>query len=65
MNEDLTFGILGAAMGVAAPHLGDVSGWLSAIGSVRKYRQGKISAEEAQRRLNHLNEEDKDDDESD
>ena len=70
-------------MGVAAPHLGDVSGWLSAIGSigcligtalgvtiriidsVRKYRQGKISAEEAQRRLNHLNEEDKDDDESD
>ena len=34
MNEDLTFGILGAAMGVAAPHLGDVSGWLSAIGSI-------------------------------
>lgn len=82
MNEDLTFGVLGAAMGFAAPQLGDVVGWMSAIGSigcligtavgvairivdaVRKYRQGKISAEEAQRRLNHLNEEDKNDDES-
>lgn len=82
MSEDLTFGILGTAMGFAAPQLGDVVGWLSAIGSigcligtalgvsiriidaVRKYRQGKISAEEAQRRLNHLNEEGKDDDES-
>lgn len=82
MNEDLTFGVLGAAMGFAAPQLGDVVGWMSAIGSigcligtavgvairivdaVRKYRQGKISAEEAQRRLNHLNEEGKDDDES-
>lgn len=83
MNEDLTFGILGAAMGFAAPRLGDIAGWLSAIGSigcligtaigvtiriidaVRKYRQGKISAEEAQRRLTHLNEGDKDDHESD
>lgn len=83
MNEDLTFGILGAAMGIAAPQLGDIAGWMSAIGSigcligtaigvtiriidaVRKYKQGKISAEEAQRRLNHLNEEDKDDHESD
>lgn len=83
MNEDLTFGILGAAMGIAAPQLGDIAGWMSAIGSigcligtaigvtiriidaVRKYRQGKISAEEAQRRLNHLNEEDKNDHESD
>lgn len=83
MNEDLTFGVLGAAMGFAAPQLGDIAGWLSAIGSigcligtaigvtiriidaVRKYRQGKISAEEAQRRLNHLNEEDKNDHESD
>lgn len=82
MNEDLTFGVLGAAMGFAAPQLGDVVGWMSAIGSigcmigtavgvairivdaVRKYRQGKISAEEAQCRLNHLNEEDKNDDES-
>lgn len=83
MNEDLTFGVLGAAMGFAAPQLGDIAGWLSAIGSigcligtaigvtiriidaVRKYRQGKISAEEAQRRLNHLNEEDNDGHESD
>ena len=83
MNEDLTFGVLGAAMGFAAPQLGDIAGWLSAIGSigcligtaigvtiriidaVRKYRKGKISAEEAQRRLNHLNEEDKNDHESD
>lgn len=82
MNEDLAFGILGTAMGFAAPQLGDVAGWLSAIGAigcligtalgvtirvidaVRKYREGKISAEEAQRRLNHLNEEGKDDDES-
>lgn len=83
MNEDLTFGVLGTAMGFAAPQLGDIAGYMSAIGSigcligtaigvtiriidaVRKYRQGKISAEEAQRRLNHLHEEDKDDHESD
>lgn len=83
MNDDLTFGVLGFALGFAAPQLGDIAGWMSAIGSigcligtaigvairiidaVRKYRQGKISAEEAQRRLNHLNEEDKDEHESD
>lgn len=83
MNEDLTCGVLGAAMGFAAPQLGDIVGCLSAIGSigcligtalgvtirildaVRKYRQGKISAEEAQRRLNHLDKGDKNDHESD